>query len=101
MLVGLKVMSKKLSLVDGFNLKHSLRLELTITKTTLMHKSRRKYLDFRGFSVKIHVFTKNATFNKAICMEKASKYLNVWWSQAEKTPNIRLPTDFFHNIKLS
>ena len=68
---------------------------------TLLYKSWRKYVNLRGFSVNVHVFIKNATFNKAFCIEKASEYLNVWWSQAEKTPNIGLPTDFFHNRKLS
>ena len=71
------------------------------SEITLMHKSRRKYVDFSGSSVKVHVFTKNATFNKAFCMEKANKYLNVWWSQAEKTPNIGLLKDFFHYRKLT
>ena len=41
------------------------------------------------------LFLESATLEHAFCKEKASLYLNVWWSQAEKPPNIELSHGFF------
>ena len=41
------------------------------------------------------MFSEKAKFKKVFCKEKASLYLNVWWSQAEKPPNIELSHGFY------